>query len=566
MNRMKNIFKAKSFSSADILAGLTTAIAAIPDALAQGVLAGVSPINGLFGLMAGTPVAALTTSSQFMSVTITGAMTIAVGSALVGYTGDALIQALVTIALIIGIFQAIAGLMHLGYFVRFVSNAVMTGFLTGVALSIVLGQLGGLTGYEFTIESSNRILRTLELMLNMAHIDPATTAVGLTTIALIVVLRRTRVSSFSLLLALIAAALLVPLLKLDSVVLVGDTTVIPSGFPRPAIPVPIFDFELITAAVAVGIIGLVQAAGISSSYPNTDGKYPNISRDFLAQGAANLSVSLFQGLPVGGSLSSTALLVSAGAKSRMANIFTGVLIIVSVLFFSSFIKMLPMASLSAVLIVAGLQSFNRERILTVWQTSLVSRGVMAFTFVSTLFLPIPTAVFLGVGTHILLQVFHAADRVEVKQISPLRGISKVVQLGDGIYEERAVPKELPDNQVTVLMPYGSLFFAGAVQFEEKMPASERARNAVVIVLLRGRNEVGSTFLRVLDRLAVRLDANGGKLMLAGVSKPVYRQLDKTGLLAKLGEENVYAATDIYGESALKAYLDAQNWLNDRINK
>ena len=519
---MKKIPSLKSVSSADLLAGLTTAIAAIPDALAQGVLAGVSPVNGLYGLMAGTPVAALTTSSQFMSVTITGAMTIAVGSALVDYTGDTLIQALVTIALIIGIFQAIAGLMRLGYFVRFVSNAVMTGFLTGVALIIVLGQLGGLTGYEFTIESSNRILRTLELMLNMAHIDPATTAVGLTTIALIVVLKKTRVGSLSLLLALIAAALLVWLLKLDSVVLVGDTTVIPSGFPRPAIPVPIFDFELITAAVAVGIIGLVQAAGISSSYPNTDGKYPNISRDFLAQGAANLSVSLFQGLPVGGSLSSTALLVSAGARSRMANIFTGVLIIVSVLFFSSFIKMLPMASLSAVLIVAGLQSFNRERILTVWQTSLVSRGVMAFTFVSTLFLPIPTAVFLGVGTHILLHVFHSADRVEVKQISPLRGISKVVQLGDGIYEEREVPKELPDNQVTVLMPYGSLFFAGAVQFEEKMPASERARNAVVIVLLRGRNEVGSTFLRVLDRLAVRLDANGGKLMLAGVSEPVYR--------------------------------------------
>jgi SulP family sulfate permease len=250
----------------------------------------------------------------------------------------------------------------------------------------------------------------------------------------------------------------------------------------------------------------------------------------------------------------------------MANIFTGLLIIVSVLFFSSFIKMLPMASLSAVLIVAGLQSFNRERILTVWQTSLVSRGVMAFTFVSTLFLPIPTAVFLGMGTHILLHVFHAADRVEVRQISPLRGISKVVQLGDSIYEEREVPKELPDNQVTVLMPYGSLFFAGAIEFEEKMPASEGARNAVVIVILRGRKEVGSTFLRVLDRLANRLDANGGKLMLAGVSEPVYNQLDKTGLLARLGEESVYKATDLYGESALKAYLDAQTWLKDKIEK
>jgi SulP family sulfate permease len=563
---MKKIPSLKSFSSADPLAGLTTAIAAIPDALAQGVLAGVNPINGLYGLMVGTPVAALTTGSQFMSVTITGAMTIAVGSALVGYTGDTLIQALVTIALVIGIFQAIAGLLHWGYFVRFVSNAVMTGFLTGVALLIVLAQLGNLTGYEFTIESSNRVLRTLELLLNISQVGLATTVVGLTTIALILVLRRTRLGKISLLLALVVAALLVPLFGLNSVVLVGDTTYIPSGFPRPAIPIPIFDLELITAAIAVAIIGLVQGAGVSSSYPNTDGKYPDTSRDFLAQGAANMAVSLFHGLPVGGSLSSTALLVSAGAKSRMANLFTGVFVIVSVLFFSSFIKMLPMASLAAVLILAGIQSFNRERIMTVWETNRISRGVMVFTFVSTLFLPIPTAVFLGVGIHILLHIFRAAERIEVMQIAPLEGVSKVVQLDGSVYKEQPVPKELLSNQVTVLMPYGSLFFAGAVEFEEKIPAMEKAKNAVIIVILRGRNEVGSTLVRVLDRMASKLEVNGGKLMLAGVSEPVYNQLMKTGLLARLGEKNVYKATEKHGESALNAYLDAQNWLNDIIKK
>ncbi|HSD58051.1 MAG TPA: SulP family inorganic anion transporter, partial [Methanotrichaceae archaeon] len=193
--------KGKSFSSGDLLAGLTNAIAAIPDALASGVLAGVNPINGLYGLMVGTPVAALTTGSEFMSVTITSAMAIAVGSALVGYTGDTLTQALVTVALVIGIFQVVAGLMHWGYFVRFVSNAVMTGFLTGIALLIILGQLGDLTGYEYTIESSNKVLRTLDLLLHISQVDPATTVVGLTTIAMIVVLGKTRVGNLSLLLA-----------------------------------------------------------------------------------------------------------------------------------------------------------------------------------------------------------------------------------------------------------------------------------------------------------------------------------------------------------------------------
>ena len=209
------------------------------------------------------------------------------------------------------------------------------------------------------------------------------------------------------------------------------------------------------------------------------------------------------------------------------------------------------------LVFAGISSFNRERIRAVWETSLVSRGVMLFTFVAVLILPIQTAVFVGVGLQILLHIFRSAERVDIVQIVPLE---------NGQYEEHPAPAHLPDGQVTILMPLGSLFFAGAAEFEEDLPAAEEARRAVVVLRLRGRKEVGSTFLRVIDRYAQALGKKGGKLMLAGVSQRVYDQLRRTGMLAALGEENVYQATRLLGESAQQAWHDGQGWLVEGESK
>lgn len=546
---MKEKGKGRSNLVADVIAGLTSAIAGIPDALASGVLAGVSPLYGLYGLMIGTPIAALFTGSVFMAVAPTSAMSIAVRGALTGYEGEQQIQALVTVVLVVGLFQVAAGLLRLGFLTRFISNSVMTGFLTGVALTVVLSQLADLTGYKSTY--SNKVVQAVDTVAHVGQVHVPTLLVGLATFLLIIGLNRTRLRAFSMLVALVVAALLVPLLGLEGVALVGDTTPIPTEVPRPYLPMPLLDLNLLVAAMAVGIIGLVQGSGISGSYPNPDGKYPDVSRDFLGQGVSNLVVSLFRGLPVGGSMGSTALVVGAGAKSRWANILAGVISIVAVVLLGPQIEKLPMTALAAMLVFAGVSSFNLERIGAVWETSLVSRGVMLFTFLAVLVLPIQVAVFLGVAIQILLHTFRSADRVENVQIVPLE---------NGTYEEQPAPAQLPDGQVTILMPQGSLFFAGAAEFEEELPSADEAHRAVVILRLRGRREVGSTFLSVIQRYGGLLRKNGGKLMLVGVSQPVYDQLRRTGMLAELGEENVYLATRVMGEAAQQALRDGQAWL------
>ncbi len=182
--------------------------------------------------------------------------------------------------------------------------------------------------------------------------------------------------------------------------------------------------------MAIAIIGLVQGAGISSGYPNPDGKYPDISRDFVGQGVANLAVSFFRGLPVGGSISSTALIVSVGARSRWANLFLGLFAIVAVLLFSQQIEQLPLTALAAMLVVAGFQSLNFGRISGVWKTSSTSRMVMLITFLATLALPIQWAVLVGVILHIGLHTFRSADRLEIVELS---------YADDGRVQESPVP-------------------------------------------------------------------------------------------------------------------------------
>ena len=140
---------------------------------------------------------------------------------------------------------------------------------------------------------------------------------------------------------------------------------------------------------------LIQGAGVSQGYPNPDGKYPNVSRDFFGQGAANIATSFVGGVPAGGSISGTALLMSAGATSRLANIFAGLFVTVIVLLAAPLVERVPMPALAALLIVAGFQGLRIPQAVTIWKTGRISALVMIITFIATLFIPLQYAVLLG---------------------------------------------------------------------------------------------------------------------------------------------------------------------------
>ncbi len=167
-------------------------------------------------------------------------------------------------------------------------------------------------------------------------------------------------------------------------------------------------------------------------------------------------------------------------------------------------------------------------------------------------MPLQFAVLLGVSLSVLLFVFHQANRLKLVELFP--SDKSVLPI------EQSAPKQLPSHKVTVLYPYGSLFYAAAKTFEENLPAADNAKEAVVIFVFRGYDKFGSTMIAVLDRYNEVLQANGGKLMLAGISSGVLLQLERTGLLDKIGRENVFFAQPQWGAAATQAYEAALAWL------
>jgi SulP family sulfate permease len=176
---------------------------------------------------------------------------------------------------------------------------------------------------------------------------------------------------------------------------------------------------------------------------------------------------------------------------------------------------------------------------------------MSVTFVATLVVPLQFAILLGMAISIVLHVFRESNKVVVTQwlLQP-----------EGFPLEQPAPKRLPSHQLTLLHVYGSLFFAAAKSMEEMLPDVGDATHAVVAINLRGKSQIGSTFVTVLQHYSQALQDQDNKLMLVGVDPAVRDQLAKTGVLKLIGEENVFLATPQLGTALNQAVAAATAWL------
>ncbi len=280
----------------DLVSGLVMSVISIPGALANGLLAGVNPVFGLYSMIAGTTVAALFTSSVIMNVDSTSVTALATLDTLSGVPQDQHLASLVVLGLLVGLFMLVFGFLKLGFLVRFISNSVMTGFLSGLGVLTILGQVGDLTAYYS--DAGNKVVRLVATILHWPEIDLATLAIGLLTIVHILVLNRTRLEKYSFLVAVVVTTVLVAVFDPQTVAVVGDSTEIPRSLPSLHLPDLSLTLSLVVPALAIAIISLVTAAGVSGSIPNPGGDYPDPSGDFRGQGVGNLAAGLVGGLPV----------------------------------------------------------------------------------------------------------------------------------------------------------------------------------------------------------------------------------------------------------------------------
>ena len=216
--------------------------------------------------------------------------------------------------------------------------------------------------------------------------------------------------------SLAAVSVVVTLLRPGAFRTVADVADIARSLPHLALPVPTLNVPIVTSAIALAIVGLVQAAGVSRSFPNPDGNYPDASQDFLGQGVANIATSFIQGVPVGGSMSGTAVVVGAGARSRWANILGGVFVAAIVLVCAPLVGLIPMAALAGLLVIVGVSSLQLPQAMTVARTGLVPAIAMAVTFIATLVIPLQYAIMVGVGISLVLALVQDSNRVRVVRI------------------------------------------------------------------------------------------------------------------------------------------------------
>ena len=534
----------------DAVAGLVLGVQSVPDGLATGLLAGVNPLAGLYGYLVGTIAGAAATSSAFMAIQGTGAMAMIVADvpAIHGARDPAV--ALFTLSVLTGLVMLAAGLFHLGSVLRFVSNAVMVGFINAVGVNIILGQLSNFTGYS--APGPNRIIRALQTVVNPSEIHLATLAIGVATIVLILVLERTRLGAMGLVLAVVVTSAAALVFGWHDVATLNDLGEVPRSLPTPTLPSLILVPSLIVPALSLAFVGLVQGASISTNYPNSDGSFADTSRDFVGQGVANVASGIFQGMPVGGSVSASALNKAAGAKSRQALFIASLVMALVILIFATAIGYVAMPALAGLLMLIGFRTIKPDRIATVWKTGIVQKAVFVVTFILTMLIPLQYAVLVGVGVSVILHIVRQSNQVSIK-----RRLANV----EGDLVETDPPAAVPPGEVVVLQPYGSLFFAAAPVFEAQLPAvQDSSSGSVVILRLRGRSDLGTTFMDVLLRYAHALDQVGSRLMIASTNVDIEEQLAVTGITAVIGQDSVYRGDERVGATTRQAESDAQAWV------
>ena len=536
-------------SRPDVTAGVVLGVQSVPDGLATGLLAGLNPLAGLYGYMIGTASGALLTSSAFMAVQGTGAMAMVVAD-VPGLQGNDASRALVTLTLLTGVVMLVAGLLRLGAVLRFVSNAVMVGFINAVGVNIVLGQLANLTGYS--ADGANRVARAINTLIRPGQMSAPTVAVGLATMALIVLLGRTRVGAMGLVIAVVATSAAAYFGGWSDVATLSDLGIVIDSLPSLELPrlrsVP----TLIVPAVALAFVGLVQGAGISASFPNPGGSYPDASRDFVGPGAGTVASGLLQGMPVGGSVSASSLNKEAGAQSRASLLIAAVVMAVVIVALGDLVGNVAMPALAGLLMVIGIRTIKPSDLRSVWKTGVVQKAVLAITFGLTMLVPLQYAVLIGVGLSIVLHVVRQSNQVSVR---------RQVFDADGHLDEVDPPAELPGGEVVVLQPYGSLFFAAAPVVEAMLPVvGADSSGSVVIMRLRGRTDFGTTFMDVLHRYATALTATNSKLMLVSVSDRVLEQLTVAGVTDVVAADDLYLGDERIGATLARAYGDAVAWV------
>ncbi|GJM40881.1 MAG: sulfate transporter [Ardenticatenaceae bacterium] len=516
----------------DLIAGLTVTVILLPQAIAFALIAELPPQMGLYSAILGALVGGLWGSSNQIHTGPTNAISLLVFSSLAAVVAPDTLQFAIAagvMAVMVGFFQLLMGLLRLGMLVNFVSHSVIVGFASGAGVLIAIKQVNPLLGLSF--ESHNVAETVAGIVTHLPDSHLQTGAIGLGTMVFIVLLRRVSKRLPAPLITMIIASLIVYLLRLDEagVPVIGQ---LPIGFP-PLADLPLLNLQLFsqlsTGALAVAAIGLVETTAIARSVSAQTGQRLDSNQEFVGQGMANIFMGLFSGYPGAGSFSRTAVNFKAGARSPMAAIFSGIFMIIALFTLTPLAAYLPTAALAGVLIVTAYGMIDKEEIARIWRSHPGDASIMVTTFVGTLFLEIEFAVLLGIILSLGLYIWRTSTP-RIQTVLPDDTFSHFVYR----------PDKSPCPQLAIIEVYGDLYF-GAVNYVEEYiidHADAHPEQRFLLLRLDHVNTCDFSGIHMLETLVRMYRDRGGDVFMAGTNYRVKQMMISSDFDSFLGENHI----------------------------
>jgi len=527
---------------ADLIAGLTVAAVAIPQAIAYASIAELPPHVGLYTAALGAVIGSLWGSSRFLATGPVNASSLLVFPLLLAVaipgTPEYLMAASL-IAIMAGVGRIALALLRFGAVVTLASRSVLMGFVAGAALHIALGQLRHLLGLE--VSASPELMETARRIFeDLAHTHKISAALGAGALILMVVLRRMGPRVPAGLITVTLSALVVYLFGLEAqgVRDVGD---IPRSLPPltwgSAGTLPDFEMirTLIIGSAAVAALGLVEAVAASQTMARQSGDRLDPNQEFFGQGLANVVTGMFSGYPCSGSFTRSALARQSGARSAMAGVFTGLTVLAAILLLAPYARFIPRSAIAGVLLVIAWGMVDRKAIQRLIRTSRSEAAIMTVTFVATLFLPLDFAILSGIVFSLALFV--------VK--SSLPRVYSVVP--DSTHRHLVYNPRAPVcPQLGLMNIRGPLFFGAVYHIEEELRHNHERHPGQRTLALR-MHAVDICDMSGIDMLEATVRTYrrfGGDVYLIRPRKPVFDVLLQSDFIDDtLGPDNILEQED-----------------------
>ena len=526
----------------DFVAGLMLAAIAIPGQLATARLAGMPPETGLYAFAAGSLAFAAFGANRFMSVAadLTIAPIFAGGVASLAAIGTPHYAELVTLlALMVGAILVAVGLLRAGWLATMLSIPVTTGFLAGISIHIMVGELPTLLG--ISEEHGHLLLRLFHILGRLEETNPYTLALGIGVLA--VTLGTAEISSKipGALIAVVGAGLVVALLHLQSrgVSLLNPLSV---ELPRPALPSLPGAHEigrLVPLALIVAMVCIMQTSAVASTFPSEKGEPDDVSRNFAGVGAGSIVAGLIGSFSVDASPPSTAIVVESGGRSQIASITAVALMVGLFLLAAGLMAYVPHAALSGILLYIALKIFRLGEMIRIWRQSRREILLVAASGALVVALPIETGMLLAIVLSFVNSLY-AVARPYCAELARVPGSTVWWPPGRDENSEH-VPG------VLVFATAAPLTFTNAQYIRDKIMTALAAAPAPVKLLVieaSGMIDIDYTGSQILQQTIVQLRSRSIEVAIARLSdKRAQEQAGQTGLIAALGPGRVFRSVE-----------------------